>query len=301
MGDGSREGSVGAFASPRLPGARLGGSARGRALAILLVGTLVAIAGAALVSLDVAALPDPGPNVPITSGPSSSWSPSLAVDASGGLHIAWLDDRSGARGVYYSASPDGGTWSPPARVDLSGVDSFAASLAVEREAVASEGRIYLAYQRGTDIWFTRSDDGIAWAPSRPLDLAPLGVPSRAPAVAASGGRVFVAWSDWRDPDEAHILLRVSLDAGLSWGPEVQLSPRGSSDYEPVLDAKDGVVVAVWRHPSTPGSLGSARSEDGGATWRLSVVSVARSSMDALQDPAVFIDETGIAHVAWSRT
>ena len=49
------------------------------------------------------------------------WMPDLAIDPSGGIHVAWMDQRESTRHVYYVSSMDGGTtWAPNLRVTDAG-------------------------------------------------------------------------------------------------------------------------------------------------------------------------------------
>ncbi|HYS71297.1 MAG TPA: hypothetical protein VEM95_02640, partial [Thermoplasmata archaeon] len=91
------------------------------------------------------ALPTGNANLPIVAGAEKVWTHTLDVDADGALHILWTDDRTGERDVYYARSVDGSAWSPPVRVDTGGmaVNADHPSLAVERESVASRGRLYV--------------------------------------------------------------------------------------------------------------------------------------------------------------
>ncbi len=286
-------------------GRTLGGSRRtwiAPGLAAILVFSAV-IASVSTVPEPASAFPTPGTNAGVAVGPGSPDKPSLAVDAAGTLHLVRADDVSGERGVYYTSSGDGVTWSPSARIDTAGTASYFPRIAVEREPVGIRGRLYVAYQRGTgataDIWFTTSDGGAFWNPPRQVDLAPAGAPSISPSIAASDRAVYVAWSDDRDAATYQVYGRASLDGGASWGPEVLLSFAGISNLQSRTEAKGDSVVVVWRQAS-PGvvSIRSARSDDRGATWRYSAVTVGPTAADQPRDPDVFLDELGVAHVAW---
>ena len=52
---------------------------------------------------------------------ADQWMPDLAVDPSGGVHVAWMDTRNGQNDVYYVNSSDGGaTWGANVRVTDAG-------------------------------------------------------------------------------------------------------------------------------------------------------------------------------------
>jgi len=163
-------------------------------LVMLAVASLFAPAGG---------LPTPMDNVGIAVGPGDARTPSLAVDTLGRLHVVRSDDVSGERGIYYGNSADGTSWSPSARIDPPGTAAYFPRIAIEREPVPTRGRLYVAYQTVTpptaDVYLVASDGGASWSPPRPISLAPPNTESRYPAIAASGGHVYVAWSDNRNP------------------------------------------------------------------------------------------------------
>src|SRR2546425_10931484 len=75
------------------------------------------IASAATILAPARGLPSPTNNTGIATGAGDARSPSLAVDASGGLHLVRQDDISGENGVYYTKSADGSAWAPSTRID----------------------------------------------------------------------------------------------------------------------------------------------------------------------------------------
>ena len=249
-------------------------------------------------------LPSPGSSVGVATGAGDARTPSLAVDATGLMHLAWADDVTGERGVHYARSFDGGaSWTPSVRIDTPGNASYAPRIAVERESVGIRGRLYVAYQRGAgasaDVWLAVSDGGAFWSLPRQVDSAPAGVTSSAPAVAASDLRVHVAWQDTRN-GYLQIFVRTSSDGSGTWGPEIQVSPGGIvQSLQARADAKGDVAVVVWRQDDgATFSIGSARTEDGGATWRSSIVAFVPRLVETVQEPEVFVDELGAAHVVW---
>ncbi len=261
----------------------------------LLIVTLLASPGGGL--------PTPQTNLGIAVGPGNARGPSLAVDSTGLLHLVHSDDVAGEYGVYYLRSADGITWSPSVRIDAPGTSSYFPRVAVEREPVPTRGRAHVVYQLGTgapaDIWYTSSDDGITWAPTRRIDTAPAGIVSTAPAIGASRSRAYVTWSDNRDGTTYQLYLRGSSDAGGTWGVEIPLSNAGVSNLQSRVEAKDDTVVVVWRQAASTGtSIVSARSLDAGASWAFSTVDFGMAATDNLQDPDLFLDDLGVAHVAW---
>ncbi len=207
--------------------------------------------------------------------------------------------------MYYASSAQGTSWTAPVRIDLPGSRAYAVSLAVERESVPSRGRLYVAYQRsvGTaaDVFLQTSPDGTAWSLPKRVDAAPTGASSQFPAVAVSGGRLYVAWVDYRLPTEPHVILRSSTDEGATWGPELRLSTAGLAGIQPSIDAKGTTIVVAWRELLAMSSIRAARSDDAGATWVASTIEQGDDPDDILDTPHASLDEMGTAHVVWAQT
>ena len=282
-GDGSRDGSE---VPRRLP-----------CLAIVVVLALSLVAFGPVERSD--ALPEPAQNVAVAPGPSAARRASLAVDAAGGIHLAWEDDATefGRWGIHYASSADGATWTAPAFVYSGTYDIHGLAFAVEREPVPSQGRLYAAFEEDRDIWMITSPDGATWSPRVRVDAAPWGEDALDPAVAASAGRVWVAWVDFRANTEIRIYARASSDAGATWGPEILLTEAGTHSLDPVVQAKGDTVVVAWQL-FVPPAIQTARSEDGGATWRRSLAAEGAKSYESLARPDVFLDDLGVAHLAW---
>lgn len=128
--------------------------------------------------------------------------PSLQVDASGRVHIAWWTGKQGAAGVWYAHSDDGAR-SFGAPIAL-GVAEFSRPAHVQL-ALGSGGRVVAAWDDGTMasprvVVRTSATRGDQWS-----DVAILSDSGKAagfPVVAAQGERVTVAWSE-KDAAGAH--------------------------------------------------------------------------------------------------
>jgi hypothetical protein len=85
-------------------------------------------------------------------------------------------------------------------------------------------------------------------------------------VAGPGGQVQVIWFDDRT-GIAQVYARRSLDGGITWSPDVQLSQAGVQSEQPALARSGRHVYAAW-HAYLPGgpAIVLRRSDDGGATW-----------------------------------
>ena len=220
-------------------------------------------------------------------GAAYSAHPRLVSDGIGGIYVIWQDRREGGNDVYSNRSIDGGyNWSATdLRLD-GGVaggssDAFGLSLAVDRES--SVPAVYAAWHDdrngGKDIYLNYSlDAGATWqVEAVRMDTdAEGGSNSFYPDLAASNGRVLVAWHDDRDLGY-DIYMRRSENGGVSWSPSSRLDTDlvGSAHSLGVRLARDGTrVVAVWSDFRVASALeGGAQpdlwyraSQDGGTLW-----------------------------------
>lgn len=118
--------------------------------------------------------------------------PSLAVDPSGGVHVAWWTGKEGEAGVYYARSTDGGrSWmAQPMAV---GPRSMPAHVQL---AVDARG-VFVVWDDGLGelpvVTLRRSTDGgVRFGP--PQTLSAPGVAGGYPVIALSPDSVRVAWS-----------------------------------------------------------------------------------------------------------
>jgi hypothetical protein len=143
--------------------------------------------------------------------PFSPWEaslPSIAMDGSGGLFVAWPDRAAGNLDIAVARSDDGGhTWSNPVRVndDNSGKDQWMPSLVIDGSGVlhatwmdARTGNLNVFYSRSGDggrTWTTNVRVTTAETPIkyiRPGDYLGL--------AAGPNGSVYAAWTDGRGSD-----------------------------------------------------------------------------------------------------
>jgi hypothetical protein len=125
---------------------------------------------------------DPETGAPIRDG---AIIPQIAISRSGTITVVWQDARfsGGLRdGIALSQSSDGGlTWSAPVQVNRDPlVQAFLPSVHVRRDGTVGVSYYDLRSNTAdpatllTDIWLTRSRDGLTWRESRisnPFDMA----------------------------------------------------------------------------------------------------------------------------------
>lgn len=116
--------------------------------------------------------------------------PSVAVDASGRVHVGWYTGKEGRQGLWYAVSEDRGQsfgepialltdeWVPPSQIKLG----------------AAGDRVWIAWDDRREEqarWFLARTDGAEGLER----IEGAGEPGTLPAVAVADGRVAVAWLD----------------------------------------------------------------------------------------------------------
>jgi hypothetical protein len=118
------------------------------------------------------------------------------------LVVTWWSGH-GNRLLAAASTDFGQSWSPPARVDDTGVTHIPFELtAGERGFVAVWGR--RAAGPTADVWSARSIDGQEWSQPRPVGSTPTAAYSF--ALAAAGDRAYLAYGD---ADRHQVVLRVA--------------------------------------------------------------------------------------------
>src|SRR5262249_19989524 len=87
------------------------------------------------------------------------------------------------------------------------------------------------------------------------------------SVAADGaGRVHVVWYDNRD-GQSQIYYKRSTDGGLTWAPDLRLSPNAAKQEHPAIAVSRNNIYIVWHDTRDGGfNIYLKRSTDGGANW-----------------------------------
>jgi len=154
-----------------------------------------------------------------------------AVASSGSMvHAVWFDSIPGSKASFYRQSGDGGqTWGPVLVIDST--TKFWPGLACWDSLVVVSLNEDLS--GNTEVFFRRSiDGGITWDPKQQISNGPNR--SEDPAINVLGNDVHLSWNDKRS-GTMNIYYRHSSDAGLTWGPELQLTTADSYTEMVCLD------------------------------------------------------------------
>ncbi len=209
----------------------------------------------------------------------------------GNLYAGWIEWQMDKSIMLFSRSTDDGqTWSRPMRISthagLPRDDNGA--LVGFVGTVGSDGTIYAVWSDGSTVAFTQSHDGGAsFAPSRSvIETGPPyfgGVPGVArvmgfPQIGVDweSGKLYVAWSDYRNGD-IDVFLSSSSDHGRTWSAAMRVN------NDPIHDGNDqffqwmavdpmtgAVYVQFYDRRDDPANRKTfvtlARSTDGGKTF-----------------------------------
>ncbi len=130
--------------------------------------------------------------------------PTLGADtATGYVHVAWQDNRSGHNAVYHAASADRGlTWNAPEQIN----DQSTSNAARPSLTVVYDGQIYLTWEDDrmgdSDIFYSlTSDSGLTWSASGRVNNDAAGnmqlYPAAASNAAFASNTAFIVWQDFR--------------------------------------------------------------------------------------------------------
>lgn len=166
------------------------------------------------------------PSVNLSSNPTSSSSPQIAVSGSN-VHVVWTQritaDEFGV--LFRGSTNNGGTWGAKIKLSSSG-----GNVGSVPDVAAVGSNVYVSWGDDTigDVLFRRStDSGATWKSI--LNISNNTGNSVNPQVAALGANVYIVWSD-RTAGVGDILFKRSTDSGATWKGVKNLSNNaGDSD------------------------------------------------------------------------
>lgn len=215
--------------------------------------------------------------VRLTDGSLRAWSPTIATDSTGNVHILWAQamlsgGSSGMGDTLYYTRWDGQSWSLPSDVLVSPDQQGAEAPEI---AVTPDGMIHAVWGTGganSELMYARApaccaDDPRNW--TAPISLGEH-VNVTSAIVSDSTGVLHVVYASL---STHKIIYQRSEDSGKNWSKPVQISGASQrSDEYPAypriaVDLR-GRVHLVWSVMPYPGrAVAYSRSDDGGQTWK----------------------------------
>jgi len=248
----------------------------------------------------------------LSNNPSGAIGPSLALDASGNIYVAWsgvANFGNGATAIFFTRSTDGGsTFSTP--VNVSGPQP-AVGASGQSMVLDSGGNVYLVWSGSFDnnsltygpVFFSLSSDGGATF-SPPVQVSN-DQTQRAQVAVDPSGNIDVVWYESVNGGGFYspVFFSHSSDQGATFSTPITVS--GDTFFPPeqqmAVDSQGNIYVVENLHPTLNGSgdgdIWIASSSDGGMTFSMTNLSNNPGS-DGPAQGAIALDSAGNINVVW---
>jgi len=252
-----------------------------------------------------------------TESTSDSYDPSLAVDSSGNIHIAWQDatNYTGCGGdldIFCKRFEIDSGWTTTEVVSTESTsDSYDPSLAVD-----SSGNIHIAWQDWTDyggsgtdadIFYKRYEVGVGWTTTEVVSTGTAWISCNPSLAVDLAGNIHIVWDDFTpyagsEADADIFYRRFEIDSGWTTTEVVSTESNGDS-YDPSLgvDSSGNVHVAWWDCTDYGGSGTDAdifyKRYEVGVGWTTTEVVSTESDGNCFY-PSLAVDSSGNIHIAW---
>lgn len=174
----------------------------------------------------------------------------IATAAGGQVFVAWRNVATGnVRDIVVAHSADfGATWDSPALVHNDNFVIDGCPHAGPSMHTDSAGHLHIAWWTGADgkagVYYARSaDGGRTFTPAFEISSGRLVRPSHV-QLALDGPNVAVAWDDGVD-SIPRVMLRVSRNAGATFGDAATVSAPEAAGMFPVLLVHGGQMTIAW--------------------------------------------------------
>lgn len=247
--------------------------------------------------------------------------PTIAIDSSDNIYIAWEDERNGKTDfdIFFTKSGDGGAnfQSPDVQVDDdtgTGLQKFP-KIAVLNKNPTPE--LYIVWQDerqglgNFDVYFSKSTDGGAtWGDGSDNnndilvnDNTIFGQEN--PDMAIDGnGDIIIVWDDGRAGNYKNLYYSRSTDGGASFGTNVKMFDaftNSTDQTNPVIAAKGENVTIAWldnRNGVTQTDIFFSISSDSGSTYG-PFLKADQGGINTVQsEPDILIKGQNTVYLAW---
>ncbi len=228
---------------------------------------------------------------------------SVAADAAGNVHVAWLDQRTVPYKVWYRRYDAGTrTWQPETMLTSRPANCFRPGIACDSAGNVSVVWHFESWQ-GPGIWYKRFDAALRrWKADTLIDSASTSQPQQYPSVSCvpGSGDVEVVWYGAPDTGGVPQVFLKERHRSSGWDSAMQVSTAPVvHDQVSVAAGKNGDVVVVWCGTDF-GSMHNqvlCRRRVAGAWQEVELVSDIPGDL-AQYSPGVAFDRNGAVHVVW---
>ena len=187
------------------------------------------------------------PATDISNSNGASSFPTIAVDADGCVHVAWVDNTSGEKrpDIYYARKTKD-AWSKPIRIYSS------ARVSAHPAIACSQHKVYVCWsdnslaEKAADIWLAVKHDQEPFA--KPLNISStIGVSSEPDIACDALGRLGVVWQDSsQGVEKPDIYARISMDGALTFSTVYDLSNTPGISMYPDATIAGNKLFVVWQ-------------------------------------------------------
>ncbi|MBI4835381.1 MAG: hypothetical protein HY811_11280 [Planctomycetes bacterium] len=226
---------------------------------------------------------------------------------SNSIYAAWIDEREGAKHIYFTKSTNGGTsFSANIKIDDAGsITPDNVSLAVD-----DNDNIYISWKDerngSPDIYFDTSNNG----------GASFGVDKKVNSVSSSSGfpkiavdsnsNIYLAWQDNRNGN-LDIYFSSSTDTGTTFSADLRVDNTGistSSQQAPVIITDSINIYITWQDnrngPPDAGDIYFAQSITATPNFTTNVrIDDTGTSTSTQTAPSLTVDSSGYIYAVWS--
>jgi hypothetical protein len=221
--------------------------------------------------------------------------PAVAADG-GKAYAVWADNGDKDYDIMFREH-DGAAWQleEEVNVDDRDIDQFVPDVA------ADGGTAHVVWHDPTngdyDIMY-RKKSGAVWGPLEEMSSDVATEIQQNPVVAASGGKVYVAWQDGREGDW-DIYFR--YHDGVAWGSvqEVNIDAGTEAQTLPAIAAGGGRAYVVWENAAGGADKDILLRVFDGASWG-TILEVSQDSSGEVQNVPDVAYDAGKVHVVWEE-